>query len=96
MVQKVEFETKDPKEGFVFAPLFGFLVIILKNKRKAMFTNGYLYAIFLFITALLLSSSSSPKDITLGAFLIFLGVIACGLEYFKHNLELKKFFNKYF
>jgi len=61
-----------------------------------MFTNGYLYALFLFITAFLLSKDGTSDDIALSAFSVFIGVLSLTFEYFKGSIFVKNILNKYF
>jgi len=62
-----------------------------------MFTNGYLYALFLFITSyLLFTGSDNPKDIALGTFLIFIGILSGLFEKYKRTLFVKDLLRRFF
>jgi len=61
-----------------------------------MFTNGYLYALFLFITAFLLTASDNPKDIALCTFLIFIGVLSVLFQYFKRSVLVQNLLKRFF
>jgi|GEM_PF-5814716 len=62
-----------------------------------MFTNGYLYALFLFVTAyLLITGSDNPKDITLGVFLIFIGVLSGLFERYKRVEFVQNLLRRFF
>lgn len=61
-----------------------------------MFTNGYLYALFLFITAFLLNRGGTSNDIALSVFFVFIGVLSLAFQYFKGSIFVKNILNRYF
>ena len=63
---------------------------------EAMFANGYVYGLFLLITAFLLSESANTKDLGLAFFLFLLGIISCALQFFKGLPFLKDIYRRYF